>query len=671
MTYQLPQNSILDRGDLPFRELWTIGNREGRRGRPVYGAHKWFARRLGTSIRALLVGAATESREQFWTSYYGEGLLEGVTVLDPFVGGGSILMEASRLGADGFGCDIDPVAAAVSQFQSTDLWHLPDLASTQQRLQEIVGRRLATYYQTVEPDGTPGILLHAFWVHFAICGGCGSSFDAHPDFRLAWDTDTKKQHVVCRGCGKVAEHELVDEVTCSDCGKVTRVEEGNTRDGNPVCPKCGAEETMSDMARRTGAHPEFRIFAVETLPVAEEKKLTNKQRVIRAANQEDLARYLAASQEFRRRCNHNPHFYVDAPIPVERGDHRPICYGYRSYGELYNDRQKLHLGLLAQAIQRLEQPMRRACQIAFSNHLKTNCMMTAYAGGWRRLTPIFGIRAFRHVARPVELNPWLSQNGRGTFPNAIRSVTKAAGWLQKQQEHTVNGGFREVSTPNVGNIAVRLGDARRLQHIAEGSVDMVVTDPPYVDYISYSELAHFFTPWLRRFGLVPPSAVRGFPKKQLAPKSRSYDSLELFKKQILQVFTEIRRVVKEDGRVILSYQFSGEDGWLFLGSALAAAGVIPFMAFPVLGDSDAGLHKSVEKPRWDAILVCRPGARLRNLDFAREDKVVAEEELLNWKTCNPEVKLNLADSMNFYHALTLRAACQRLHQEPLIGCMNG
>lgn len=671
MTYTLPSNSLLDRGDLPFHELAKIGNREGRRGRPVYGAHKWFARRLGSSIRALLVAAATESREQFWTSYYGNGLLEGVTVLDPFVGGGSILMEASRLGADGFGCDIDPVAAAVSQFQSTVLWNLPDLTPTMQRLQETVGRQLEPYYRTIEPEGTPGILLHAFWVHVASCGSCGSSFDAHTDFRLAWDKATNVQCVVCQGCGKVENHPLVNEVTCSECSTVTNVAAGSTKDGNPVCPICGAEESMSDMGRRMGVPPQFRIFAVETLPVAVEKRLTNRERVIRTVTPEDIASYNAASEELRRRCVNNHRFVADAPIPIERSDGRPICYGYRWYGELYNDRQKLHLGLLAEAIQKLDEPLRKPFQIAFSNHLKTNCMMTAYAGGWRRLTPIFSIRAFRHVSRPVELNPWLTLNGRGTFPNALRSVAKAARWLNEQQEHTVDGGFQKVQTPIPGNISVRLGDARNLEYIPDGSVDMVVTDPPYVDYISYSELAHFFTPWMRRFGLVPPAAVKGFPKKQLAAKSRTQESLELFKKQIRQVFTEIRRVVKEDGRVVLSYQFSGEDGWLFLGSALASAGVIPSVVFPILGDSNAGLHKSADKPLWDAILVCRPGAQIRNLEFLDADKAEAEAELQSWQELNNGVQLNTADRMNYFYALVLQAACRRLLSNTYSRCING
>ena len=52
-------------------------------------------------------------------------------------------------------------------------------------------------------------------------------------------------------------------------------------------------------------------------------------------------------------------------------------------------------------------------------------MLTYYAFGWRRIAPLFTIRAFRHVSRPVEINPWLDGTGRGTFPNAVRQVQRA------------------------------------------------------------------------------------------------------------------------------------------------------------------------------------------------------------------------------------------------------
>ena len=45
--------SLLDEGALPVEDHAKLAAREGKRQRPVYGAHKWFARRAGSAFRAL------------------------------------------------------------------------------------------------------------------------------------------------------------------------------------------------------------------------------------------------------------------------------------------------------------------------------------------------------------------------------------------------------------------------------------------------------------------------------------------------------------------------------------------------------------------------------------------------------------------------------------------
>ena len=68
--------------------------------------------------------------------------------------------------------------------------------------------------------------------------------------------------------------------------------------------------------------------------------------------------------------------------------------------------------------------------------------LAGYATDWRRLSPLFSIRAFRHIARPVEINPWLDGTGRGTFPNAVRQVQRAIAFARAPREPLLAGGFR-------------------------------------------------------------------------------------------------------------------------------------------------------------------------------------------------------------------------------------
>jgi hypothetical protein len=71
--------SQLELGLLPVEELAHFAAREGKRQRPIYGAHRWFARRAGAAFRALLVGTTVSPDEHFWDAYYDADLTGSVT----------------------------------------------------------------------------------------------------------------------------------------------------------------------------------------------------------------------------------------------------------------------------------------------------------------------------------------------------------------------------------------------------------------------------------------------------------------------------------------------------------------------------------------------------------------------------------------------------------------
>ncbi len=77
--------------------------------RPNTYLHKWWARRCGTTFRAILKQFAPDVERR---DYYTPGGLEGKIVLDPMMGGGTTLHEAIRLGASVIGADIDPIPVA-------------------------------------------------------------------------------------------------------------------------------------------------------------------------------------------------------------------------------------------------------------------------------------------------------------------------------------------------------------------------------------------------------------------------------------------------------------------------------------------------------------------------------------------------------------------------------
>src|SRR3972149_6564978 len=76
--------------------------------RPIIGVHKWFARRPGTLFRDLLLSEFLD--KPLSEAFYQPNKLHGIKVADPFMGGGTPLLEANRLGCDVMGFDINPMA---------------------------------------------------------------------------------------------------------------------------------------------------------------------------------------------------------------------------------------------------------------------------------------------------------------------------------------------------------------------------------------------------------------------------------------------------------------------------------------------------------------------------------------------------------------------------------
>ena len=110
--------------------------------RPVYSLHKWWARRPGALFRSIILRASNPDHPLFLKThgalsqeshYFQSHHLENIVILDPFMGGGTTLVEANRLGAKVIGCDLNPVSFWVVRETLKPI----DLKKTQQLLQTV------------------------------------------------------------------------------------------------------------------------------------------------------------------------------------------------------------------------------------------------------------------------------------------------------------------------------------------------------------------------------------------------------------------------------------------------------------------------------------------------------------------------------------------------------
>lgn len=679
---KLPNTSILEAGRLPVKGLAALARRETQRRTQRYQVHRWFARRPSSQFRGLLAGAMLpENRaDAFWDVFYSDAaILNGLTVMDPFMGGGTTLMEATRFGATVVGMDIDPVPVTISRFQLTAA-EVRGLEDELSELQTTVGDDLARYHRTVDADGNDREVLYHFWVQVTDCHSCGEELEIHPRFQLARDPSEDNQIAFCRHCHSVQKLALDREIlVCDKCDRRTHIHAGTLRDGTVHCLACGANEELAENSDRRDCPPTWRLFAQQYL----ERHGDGPRQVSRrykAATDKDCKRYRAA-EEALETIGEDLQNIPERAIPVEgRSDSRPVLHGFTKYRDLFNSRQLLHLHKLSTAIQGCPNSDRRlALSLAFSEHLTTNCMLVGYAFSYERTSPLFSYQAFRHITRPVEVNPWLRRIGRGTYPNAVLKLDRACnasrtpadlsrdgGKVTSEQAVGVDGPISHTLGDTPGNSVITTCSAEHTAELPRDSIELVVTDPPYGDNINYSELSDFYLAWHQVLDIAPPpydDPERHAPlQTNLAADGREKDTLAPYRDVLGTVFREVERVLTPSGMLIFTFQHSDPNTWLALGEALAQSDFRVSNVIPLLGNSTSGLRSDAGRIKWDATLVCRttggsspqPG-HMYIADAAQAD---VRKRVSEWDATlsGGDLGFEAPDRVNLMRALLLQAA---------------
>jgi adenine-specific DNA methylase len=605
----------------PAIEVSRLALREGNCKKPIYAMHKWWARRLGTVFRMLLVAEGVKAGREsptLWETFYSQGQFpQDFTVLDPFLGGGTSLVEAAKLGARCIGVDIDPVACFITQMELTPV-HAEAILVAFREIERNVASTIKKLYRS-KVDGEQVDVVYNFWVDHITCPDCGTRSDGHPTYQLAYDTAAGTQTLVCPHCGDAATRRLTARsYTCSSCGGQTNLASPPVANGRFTCPECGSQRPLHELYRSAAVAP--RMFAFEYLR-------SDGVRGFSPVTRRDLALYDKASELLASAGDTLP--IPSSPIPKKgRVDRRPLLYGYTHYRQMFNDRQLYCLGLIADQLRRVEPlPVKRALTLAFSQCLATNNMFCGYAFGYRRLTPLFGVHAYRKISRPVEGNVWGVTIGRGSFHNAVRAVVAGNAYMQAPYEFRYHGSRRRervsLARPKTHldpGVAAPRQEVRIFNRSSEGlgvlanqSVDLILTDPPYFNNLSYSELSDFYHVWLREvlgrdycgFGQrhTPLSGALFAGKRQ--DTAGSHDPKRAYTASLTKILQECHRVAKADAKLVFTFHHRCADAWACLGEALLRAGFSVEKVFPVRSEGRSGFHSYEGSIKWDSVFVCR------------------------------------------------------------------
>ena len=170
---------LIEADAFAFEFLSELAERESWRKeihRPVYHVHKWWAQRLGSVFRGLLLGSVLPPDADLRASFFQQHRLANVTVLDPFMGSGTTIGEAHKLGMTALGRDINPVAVRCVRTAMGPLDRRRILAAYDE-LAEHVEQRIRALYQTSDRRARPCEVLYYFWVMQAQCPDCATTVD--------------------------------------------------------------------------------------------------------------------------------------------------------------------------------------------------------------------------------------------------------------------------------------------------------------------------------------------------------------------------------------------------------------------------------------------------------------------------------------------------------------
>lgn len=585
--------TLLERG-FPFREISLVIKADRRANDPVYGAHRWWARRPPALLRAILLAAAQPGSldvESFWRDYEApERHLEGWRVHDPFIGGGSTLVEAARLGAAVSGGDVDPLAVDVVRYELRPA-SANAIRDAGADLLDHVRARCGHLYPT---HGTRQP-LHYFWLHEVTCPTCDQQGLLYKNLVIARDRRKAgavvRDHplvVFCPEDLSIVELNRADRVELRHGGRRWRIDEGTFARNRYHCPSCGDPATHKDLA--TGLAPR-RLLAVE-------ETATGERRTIRAPSPADAkAMEVAAAwmKEHGRALG-----LPDTVFAAKRHDVRPRSYGVTRVVDLFTYRQLAVLGTAFAWLSGadLEPEVSAGLGLAMSNALATNNKLCSYACDYGRLSALFSVRGYSLPALPVELNPLHDGAGRGTLHQCIERVARAGTGSSRRHIWSTSSKRPEARTlalpTNADVTDVGLESATADPKSATVTADLCVFDPPYFDYIAYSELSEFYRAWR--------APVTDLAAPLLPDGDDPGESFGL------KLGIALRGVLTQlaPGRPLaFTYHSTNPDAWRAIAIALDEAKLRVTGLLPVYSDGHMGHHSHPGNCEWDLVVVCR------------------------------------------------------------------
>jgi putative DNA methylase len=558
-------------------------------------------------------------------------------VLDMFAGGGAIPLEAARLGCETTAVELNPVAHLIEKCMLEYPQRFPglgdDVRKWGKRWVDRAWEQLADLYPPVEPGVGQGSFddlqqegrrpLAYLWTRTVRCPNPAVAEHQVPMVRQTWMARKKGRCIALRA--------VVDRVHLTVGWEVVKASSpaglgfdpgAGSRRGEAMCPICGATVTY-DYVRAEGS-----AGRMNSAPLAAVLLNTSG----RGRDYLPSGTYpLPDDEQCLQRLNQLPVGPPDEQLPV--GDTRWFStpsFGLTRYRDLFTPRQLLTLCTLASGIHQIH------------NEIVETGVSAERAAG---VVTCLAVTLSRMTARSSTLCYWdltnesiLSTFARQALPMVwdFAEVNCFAGAAVDAWEYVRSSADIIDHIGESGAKVVR-ASATSIP-VTSGSLDAVITDPPYYDNISYADLSDFFYVWLKRsIGFLYPDDFGGelTPKRSeiVATPHRHHGSKEqariFYEDMMASAFAEANRVLKPGAPLVCIYAHKTTLGWASLVDALRTAGFTITEAWPLDTEMTSALKANVAALASSIFLVARKRAAEAGVGSEGEvlgelDSVIAE-----------------------------------------------
>lgn len=552
---------------------------------------------------------------------------ESALVVDTFAGGGSIPLEALRIGCDSFASDLNPVACLILKTILEDIPHLgvqfPEkLRTLGAEIAANAEQRLSEFFPP-DPDGSRPIAY--LWAKTATCDNCGAEIPLISSFWLSKKKSRRRalRTNVVRRAGEppslvfeVFEPKSDDDVSaqtidhakavCRCCDVVLSPDRLKAQ---ITSQRGGSDTQFDDSGRRIGG---ARLIAVVTLSGSSGRKY-------RVADQRDYTFVWKAKKELKRLANERigipliPDEPVNPirPSPNARGLSAVTRYGVQAFGDLFTSRQLLALCVLTDAVadasrdDREKSSLLGALACAVAKRADYGSTGTRWHLTFEKTTCTFSKQALSMTWDFVEPTPLGDTSGSfGAALDTVESASKAvANTIERSGQTTLADA---ASSP-----------------LPDESANVWFTDPPYYDAIPYADLSDFFLVWLKRALPENPFLRDPFDStNQLSPKlkecvwNQSYvvdgtpKDGEFFEKAVSRTFVEGRRILREDGIGCVVFAHKTTEGWEALLTGIIRGGWVITGSWPIATERPGRLQSQDSAALATSVhLICRPRAQ--------------------------------------------------------------